>query len=163
MALSVKDGAGLSETLKSRLDGVDQVVAHDSIPFALADLTWVVDQPTNADKNYASVDCQRFGTVWLEFIMDGATSDAGTLFIEWSLDDTTFYPFAFDPAKFSVIDPGSDLTVTEAEGKVVVAALAAETRFSLGIEKPPPFMRGRWDFTAGGSATGMDAKNFGRG
>lgn len=122
---------------------------------------WFVGQPTNADTNYVSENCREFGTVWLEFIMAGADSDAGTLFIEWSMDDVTFYPFAFDVSKFSTIDPGGDLTVDEAAGSIVVTALASETRFSLGIEKPPPFLRGRWDFTAGG-ATGMSGKSFGR-
>lgn len=162
MTLSVKDGTGVATSVASRLDGSDHVVRHDTAPVPLADLTWLVEQPTNADTDYASVDCQRFGTVWLEFIMDGATSDAGDLYIEWSMDDVTFYPFAFDSGKFSTVDPGSKLTITESEGKIAVAALAAETRFSLGVEKPPPFLRGRWDFTAG-SATGMDAKSFGRG
>lgn len=162
MGYSFKDGAGQLKSMASRLDGAFHVVTHDTNPFATPDLTWLVGQPTNADTNYASVDCQRFGTVWLEFIMNGATSDAGSLFIEWSLDDVTFYPFKFDAGKFSVVDPDSKLTPTESEGKVVVAALIQETRFSLGVEKPPPFMRGRWDFTAG-SATGMAGKNFGRG
>ncbi len=163
MGLAVKDGAGLPETLKSRLDGSDQVVAHDTIPFAKADLLWLVLQPMDVDTNYASVDCQRFGTVWLEFVMEGDFLEEGELFIEWSLDDNTFYPFAIDFGKWSSRDLANKLTVTEAEGKVAVAPLTTKTRFSLGIEKPPPFMRGRWFFISGGDAFGMTGKNFGRG
>ncbi len=132
------------------------------IPDSNEDLLWLVLQPMDVDTNYPSQDCRDFGTVWLEFIMAGADSEAGDLFIEWSMDDETFYPFAIDFGKFSKVDPGSKLTVVEADGKVTVAALAAETRFSLGVEKPPPFMRGRWVFTAGG-ATAMSGKSFGRG
>ncbi len=160
MVLAVKDGAGLPVDLASRTVSGAEVTAHDSIPFATPDLTWIVDQPMNADTDYASVDCQRFSTVWLEFIM--AATAEGVLFLEWSMDDTTFYPFAFDAGKFSVIDSASDLTVDPAAGSITVTPLPGEARFSLGIEKPPPFLRGRWDHTAG-SVTGMDATNFGRG
>lgn len=133
------------------------------IPNSLENDTWLVGQSMAADTDYESVDCRDFGTVWLEFIMSPTSDPVGTLFIEWSMDDVIFYPFAIDPGKFSVVDAGIDLTVTEAEGKIAVADPAAETRFSLGIEKPPPFMRGRWDDTTGGSATGMSGTNFGRG
>ena len=163
MTLAVKDGTGTPDTLACRTDGSgNKVITHDSIPFATPDLTWFVDQPTNADTDYDSVDCQRFSTIWLEFIMAGAASDAGDLYIEWSMDDTTFYPFAFDVGKWSSVDPDSKLAVLEDLGKITVAALANPTRFSLGVEKPPPYLRGRWDFTAG-SATGMSGKSFGRG
>lgn len=159
MALDVRDGLGIAATVKSRLDGLDQVVAHDSIPLATADPIWLVAQPMNVDTDYASVDCQRFSTIWMEFIM--AITAEGTLFIEWSMDDSTFYKFEIDAGKFSKIDPDTKLTVNASLGSVTVLTLISESRFSLGIEKPPPFLRARWDFTAG-SATGMDAKNFGR-
>ncbi len=126
-------------------------------------LLWLVGESTLADTDYTSEDCREFDTVWLEFIWAGDDSEVGVLFIEWSMDDTTFYPFAFDTAKFSVVDPGTDLVVDEAAGTITVTALGAETRFSLGVEKPPPFLRGRWDVTTGGSATGMSGKSFGRG
>lgn len=161
MTFKVKDGTGGFVDLVSRTEAGEEVVKYDTVPLATPDLTWVVDQTMAADKNYDSVDCQRFSTVFLEFIM--AATAEGVLFIEWSMDDSTFYPFAFDPDKFSLVDESpSVLTPDEAAGSVTVATTSQETRFALGIEKPPPFMRGRWDFTAG-SATGMDAKNFGRG
>ena len=160
MTLAVKDGAGLPVSLVSRTVSSEEVPAHDSIPLATPDLTWIVDADMSADTDYDSVDCQRFGTIWMEFIM--AATAEGDLYIEWSMDDVTFYPFVIDTGKFSLIDPGTDITPDEALGKFTVAALGAEARIGLGIERPPPFMRARWDFTAG-SATGMDAKSFGRG
>lgn len=162
MALPVRDGTGLAATVKSRLDGADHVPAHDSVPLATADPIWLVGQPMNADTDYASVDCQRFGTIWLEFIMSPTSDPVGSLFIEQSMDDSTFYPFAIDAGKFALVGSGPDIVVVAAEGKITLADPAAETRILLGVEKPPPFLRGRWDDTTGGSATGMAAKNFGR-
>lgn len=159
MALDVKDGAGLAAIFATRLVGGEHVHQHDTSPLATVDLTWLVDQPMNADTDYDSVDCQRFNTIWMEFIM--ATTAEGDLFIEFSMDDGTWYPFEIDAGKFKTIDPGGDLTVNAANGQITVATLGNEARFTMGVEKPPPFLRARWDFTAG-SATGMDAKNFGR-
>lgn len=122
--------------------------------------TFLVGQPMDADTNYASVNCREFSTVWLEFIISPTDDPVGDLFIEWSMDGVTFYAFVFDIGKFSTFGPG--LTVDELTGKISVADPVTEARFSLGIEKPPPFLRGRWDFTAG-SATGMSGKSFGRG
>ncbi|MEE8361765.1 MAG: hypothetical protein V3R71_06385 [Gemmatimonadales bacterium] len=162
MPLAVRTGLGIAATVKSRLDGADHVVTHDSVPLATADLTWVVGGAMNADTDYASVDCQRFSTIWLEFIMSPASDPVGSLFIEQSMDNSTFYPFAIDVGKFALVGSDPDIVVVEASGKITLADPAAETRIFLGVEKPPPFMRGRWDDTTGGSATGMAAKNFGR-
>lgn len=131
-------------------------------PDTQEDLLWLVDESTVADADYPSLDCREFRTAWLEFIFAGGDSEVGVLFIEWSMDNETFYPFAFDAEKFSVIN-AAKLTVDEAAGTVTLIALDDEARFSLGVEKPPPFLRGRWDVTTGGSATGMSGKSFGRG
>ena len=133
-----------------------------SRPDAIPDLAWLEGLAMDADTDYPSVDCREFGTIWLEFIISETDDPVGDLFIEYSMDNITFYPFVIDDGKFSVIDAGSDLTVVEAEGKISVADPPAETRFSMGVEKPPPFMRGRWDFTAG-AADGMSGTSFGRG
>ncbi len=163
MALDVRDGLGIAATVASRLVGPDHVVTHDSVPLATADLTWVEGGAMNADTDYASVDCQRFNTIYLEFIMSPTSDPVGSLFIEQSMDDSTFYPFAFDVGKFALVGSAPGIVVAESDGKITLADPAAETRIFLGIEKPPPFMRARWGKITGGSATGLDAKNFGRG
>ena len=133
-----------------------------SRPDGQENLTWFVDQSMAADTPYPSQDCREFGTIWLEFIMQPDGDPVGDLYIEYSHDGVVWYPFALDTGKWSKIDASLDLTVTESLGKVAVADPDLETRFSLGIEKPPPYLRGRWDFTAG-SATGMSGTSFGRG
>ncbi|MEE8361764.1 MAG: hypothetical protein V3R71_06380 [Gemmatimonadales bacterium] len=131
-----------------------------SRPDHVEDPLWLDGLSMAADTDYPSQDCREFGTVWLEFIISPTDDPVGDLFIEWSMDGVTFYAFIFDIGKFSTFGPG--LTVDELTGKISVADPVTEARFSLGIEKPPPFLRGRWDFTAG-SATGMSGKSFGRG
>lgn len=125
--------------------------------------TFLVGQPMNADTDYASVNCRGFGTIWLEFIISPTDDPVGDLLLEYSMDNVTFYTFKFDAGKFSTIHAGVELVVVPEEGKIEVADPVLEARVSLGIEKPPPFLRGRWDSGSGGSATGMSATSFGRG
>ena len=125
-------------------------------------LGWITGAVLDASVSYPGIDCRGYTTIWLEFIMDSASAPAGTLFIEWSLDDVVYYSFAFDAGKFSKLDPGTKFVVDEAAGTVTVAALAADSRFTLGIEKPPAYLRFRWVSGAGGIATGASANAFGR-
>ena len=136
-------------------------MARNDTPLYSEHADWVTAAVLNANASYAAFDCRILASVFLEFIMDEDTAPAGTLFAEWSMDKVTWYPFALDTGKFSVVDPGAKFTVTEAEGKVVVAALAAESRFAFGVEEPPPFLRYRWVSGSGGIATGASAKAFG--
>ncbi len=125
-------------------------------------LDWIVGQPLNANTDYAALDCRGFATAVLEFLFDSTSAPDGQLFIEWSSDQTTWYPFDFTGDKSNVFDPGSKFTITAAAGEVDVLALDADSVFALTIERPPPYLRWRWAADSGGEADGASSKNWGR-
>lgn len=127
---------------------------------SLAD--WITDAVLNAAANYTSFDCRAFATVVLEFLLASASAPDGQLIIEWSSDETNWYPYDFTGEQYNTVDTGVDFAITEATGEVDVTALSADAVFSLIIQNPPQFMRGRWISDSGGTATGMAGNAFGR-
>jgi len=157
-----KNGRGVLKQLAARWSGTEAYIKHDVIPEATPDPVWLVSEVLDAARDYPSVYAERFAVLWMEFIMDPTGAPAGTLYIEWSMDDTNWYVFPLVAGEYFSVDPGGKLTPNLAAGSVTVAALAATTRFALRVEDPPPYMRGRWGGATGGSATGMSGKSFGR-
>ncbi|MGB1142681.1 MAG: hypothetical protein ACPG1A_17405 [Halioglobus sp.] len=124
--------------------------------------TWdddaILNGDTTADRDFTTIDCRGLAAVFLELILVATGALAGTVYLEWSMDGTTWYPFAIDTGKYSTIDTGGHLTVTEASGSIAITALTAAARFSLGIDRPPAYMRFRLDWTSGGDAAGATGK-----
>jgi len=126
------------------------------VPLSTSNTTWVADGSLAADHTTASVDCREAKTIWFDIEMLSTSTPLGSVFIQGSVDDTTYVAMSIADGK--MLTDSSEVTHVFATDptKIVITSLSATANILVGFENPPPYVKFFWDRTSGGEASALD-------
>lgn len=138
---------------------LDRRLHTQDVRLTTADTTYVANGAINADLTTAEIDCTEFAVIWFDFEISSTSDPIGSLYIQGAIaSGATFLGLPIDEAKM-ITDDTTAITHAFASTTASIITVndpAATANILVGIKDPPPYMKVFYDWTSGGSTTGID-------